>query len=69
MVFLIVKLFPTLKSDSTSKTTEVNYTISLTSPYRMEKYEIERDSIDSLALYSEIEKSMNQTFFKKDARF
>lgn len=67
--FFNSQVISNVESDSTSKTTEVNYTISLTSPYRMEKYEIERDSIDSLALYSEIEKSMNQTFFKKDARF
>lgn len=58
-----------VESDSTSKTTKIKYSVGLRSPYRMKKYVVEKDTLDSLALYSEIEKSLKSTYLKEDMRF
>lgn len=55
--------------DSTAKSTKVKYTVKLTPPYRMEKYVVERDTLDTLTLYSQIEKSMKNAVIKKEMRF
>ncbi|TQD39021.1 translocation and assembly module lipoprotein TamL [Haloflavibacter putidus] len=58
-----------IKKDSAAQTTTVDYTVKTAKPYRIEKYVVERDTLDSLALYNKIENSLADTHLQKNMRF
>lgn len=52
--------------DSTKKNASIKYTLTLPKPYTLEKFELEKDS---LPIYSEIEKALEETEIKSGDRF
>ncbi|MCK0192078.1 BamA/TamA family outer membrane protein [Arenibacter sp. F20364] len=52
--------------DSTQKYASIKYTLTLPKPYTLEKFELEKDS---LSIYSEIEKALEETEIKLGDRF
>lgn len=67
--FFNSRVASSVKNDSAAKRAHINYKVSLAKPYRLESYQLERDTLDSLALYDAIEKSFSETLIKKDMRF
>lgn len=58
-----------VKKDSLKKTAKIDYTVAIGKPYRIAKYEIEKDSTDTLAIYNHLEKSLTASDLKKGNRF
>lgn len=50
-----------IKRDTAAKTATAHYTVQLDKPYKMNSYEVEGDSLDSLALFDHIENSMKNS--------
>lgn len=58
--------------DSTSKTIETNYTITIEKPYVLNQYILEVDSLenlDSFPVYEQIEQSLSESLLKNGSRY
>lgn len=55
--------------DSARKTAEIDYTIDLDKPYRLENYVVEKDSSGNQKLYNHIESSLSTAELKQGKRF
>ncbi|MFD2433012.1 hypothetical protein ACFSO9_05290 [Mesonia maritima] len=58
-----------VKKDSSAQTAKVNYQVSLAQPYKLETFQLERDTLDSLAMYDAISASLSESIIEKDMRF
>ncbi|WP_121665403.1 translocation and assembly module lipoprotein TamL [Mesonia aquimarina] len=58
-----------VKKDSAAKQAKVNYEVALAKPYTLEKFQLEKDTLDSLAIYKAIEASFSKSIIKKGMRF
>jgi len=69
--FFSSRITSAVERDTSAKTAKAEYDVTLSAPYEMETFTVEKDSLDSLTLrlVKDIELSMEETLIKKDMRF
>lgn len=69
--FFSSRITSAVERDSSAKTGKAIYEVTLSQPYKMETFTVEKDSVDSLSLklLEDIELSMGETLIEEEMRF